>query len=71
MSKSSICPIERTFSGTTIPGQSRLGGMEMKGFSAFLKAPALLEPHNRIVLWILVGGAAYSSAEMQSVYSKA
>ena len=26
-----------------------LGAMVMKGYSAFLKAPALLEPHDQIV----------------------
>ena len=26
-----------------------LGAMAMKGYSAFLKAPALLEPHHQIV----------------------
>ena len=26
-----------------------LGAMAMKGYSAFLKAPALLEPHHQVV----------------------
>ena len=36
-------------SGATTPGQSRPGAMAMKGYSAFPKAPALLEPHHQIV----------------------
>ena len=43
-----------------------LGAMPMKRFTAFPKAPALLEPHHQS-LW----GWSYPSAEMQSVYSTA
>ena len=34
-----------------LPLQARvdLGAMAMKGYSAYLKAPALLEPHHQIV----------------------
>ena len=46
---SSIWPIDRTLSGVTTPGQSELGAMAMKWYSAFPKAPALLEPHHQIV----------------------
>ena len=40
---SSIWPIDRTLSGAT-----PLGQMAMKEYSAFPKAPALLEPHYQI-----------------------
>ena len=47
--------------------------MAMKGYSAFPKAPASLEPHHQIVLChiqdTLVG--SYPSREMQMVYSTA
>ena len=50
-----------------------LGAMAMKGYSAFPKAPALLEPHHQIVLCHIqdtcCGGGSYPSAEMQLVYS--
>ena len=53
-----------------------LEAMTMKGYSAFLKAPALLEPyyqfvkcHIRDTHWL--GGESYPSAEKQSVYSTA
>ena len=42
--------------------------MAMKGYSAFLKAPALLKPHHQIVYVI---SRTYPSAEKQSVYSTA
>ena len=32
-----------------LSGATTLGAMAMKGYSAFLKAPALLEPHHQIV----------------------
>ena len=44
----------------------------MKKYSAFPKAPALLEPHHQIVLChirTLVGRVSYPSAEMKSVFS--
>ena len=44
---SSIWPIDRTLLDATTPGQSE--AMAMKGYSAFLKAPALLDPHPQIV----------------------
>ena len=51
-----------------------LGAMSMKGYSAFPKAPALLEPHNQIV-WCHIQdnhGAGYNPpAEVQSVYPTA
>ena len=47
--------------------------MAIKGCSAFLKAPALLEPRHEIVLYhhqdTRCGGGPYPSAEMQSMYS--
>ena len=51
------------------------GVMAMKGYSSFLKAPALLEPHHQIFLMsypghLLVVGS-YLSAEIHSVYSTA
>ena len=39
----------------------------MKGYSAFLKAPASLEPRHQIVYCHIQG--SYHSAEAQSVYS--
>ena len=50
-----------------------LGALAMKEYSAFLKAPALLEPHQRIALChkqdTRSGEGSYSSTEKQSVYS--
>ena len=74
MQFSSIWPIDRTLSGATTPGQSGLGVMSVKRYSAFPKAPALLEPHHQIVNVIfrtLNGWRSYPSVEMQSVYSTA
>ena len=51
-----------------------LGPMEMKGCSAFPKAPASLEPHHQIVQCHIQdthGGWSYLSAELQSVNSTA
>ena len=45
---SSIWPIDRIFSGTTTPGQSRPGSDGNEGVLAFPKVPALLEPQNQI-----------------------
>ena len=51
-----------------------LGEMAIKGYSAFSKAPALLEPHHQIV-WChnqdTRWGGSYPSTEKQSVYSTA
>ena len=49
ISKSSIWSIDKTLSGATTPSQSGPGRMAMKSYSAFLKAPVLLEPHHQIV----------------------
>ena len=50
-----------------------LGEMAMKGYSAFLKAPALLETPRQIVQCHIQDthwyGVSYPSAEMQLVYS--
>ena len=46
---SSIWPIDRTLSAATTPGQSGPGAMAMKRYSAFSKAPALLEPPYQII----------------------
>ena len=46
--------------------------MAMKEYSAFPKAPGLLEPHHQIALCHIhdsLKGGNYSSAEMQLVYS--
>ena len=62
MSKRSIWTIDRTLSDATTS----------KGYSAFPKAPALLEPRNQIVKCHSQGtswGGYYPSAEMHSVYS--
>ena len=60
-----------------------LGAMAMKGYSAFPKAPTLLEPHHQmkfcdISRTLVRGGGgggggerSYPSADMQSVYSTA
>ena len=51
-----------------------LGAMAMKGYSAFPKAPALLQPHHLMFSVISrhsLGGGSYPSAEVQSVYSTA
>ena len=52
-----------------------LEAMAMKGYSAFPKAPALLEPYHQIIYChirtLVVGGVSYPSAEKQSVYSTA
>ena len=48
--------------------------MAMKGYSAFPKAPALLEPHHQIVYCHIQDtrrGGSYPSAEEESVYSTA
>ena len=60
-----------------LPHYARVGqeAMAMKGYSAFPKAPALLEPSDCLVsypgqsLW--GGGGAHPSAVVQSVYSTA
>ena len=46
---SSIWSIDRTLSGAKTLRQRDLETMAMKGFSAFLKSPILLEPHHHIV----------------------
>ena len=43
----------------------------MKGYSAFPKAPALLEPHYQIISRHNQGTRSYLYAEKQSVYSVA
>ena len=49
MQFSSIQSIDRALSGATTPGQSGpVGAMAINGYSAFPKAPALLEPHHQI-----------------------
>ena len=52
-----------------------MGVMSMKEYSAFPKAPALLEPHHQIVLGHIQDTCwrwgSYPSAEKQSVYSTA
>ena len=51
---------------------SYLSAEAMKGYSAFPKAPVLLEPHIRLFYVSYPGhslGETYPSSEMQSVYS--
>ena len=58
----------------SLRAQVDLGVMAMKRYSAFPKAPALLEPHQLIVYISYPGhmlGESYPSAEIQSVYSAA
>ena len=47
-----------------------LGAMAMKGYSAFPKAPALLETHHQfsVISGHSLGVGSYHSAEVQSVY---
>ena len=58
--------MNRTLSGVTTPGRVGLGSIAIKGYSAFPKAPILLESHHpghslRV--------RSYPFAEKQSVYS--
>ena len=46
---SSIWPINRAVSSANLQARVDLGVMVMKGYSAFPKIPALLEPHHQIV----------------------
>ena len=46
---SSILPLYMTLSGATTPGQSGPESDGNKWYSAFPKAPALLESHHQIV----------------------
>ena len=65
---SSIWPIDKILSVATTPDQSGPGSDGNKGYSAFPQALELLEPHHQIV-WTIVCGGSYPSAEKQSVYS--
>ena len=57
-----------------LPFQARvdLGAMAMKGYSAFLKVPELLETHIRLLSVIyrtlMGGGESYPCAEVLSMY---
>ena len=46
---SSIQPIDKRYQVLPLRARVDLGAMAMKGYSAFPKAPALLEPHHQIV----------------------
>ena len=46
---SSSWPIDRTLLVATTPARVDRWAMAIKGYSAFLKTPALLEPHHQIV----------------------
>ena len=46
---SSILPIDRTLSGATTLSHSGCRSNGNEGYSAFPKAPALLNPHHQIV----------------------
>ena len=48
MPNSSICPIDRTLSGSTTPGQSGQGTMVMKCYSTFPKTQRM-EPYHQII----------------------
>ena len=66
---SSIWSIYRTLSCATTPDRVDLRAMAIKGYSAFPKVPALLEPHNQIV-WCHYKDnrwrwGSYPSAEIQ------
>ena len=68
----SIRPIDMTSRMLPLWARVDLGVMAIKGHFAFLKTPALLEPHHQIIrLHILETryGRIYPSAEMQSAYS--
>ena len=44
-----IWPIDRTLLDATLRAKLHLGAMAIKGYSAFPKAPALLEPDHQII----------------------
>ena len=75
MSNSSIWPIDRTLSGTTILGQDGYGNNGNEEYSIFPKAPQTwASPSDGLMSssgHSLGGGESYLSAEMQSVYSTA
>ena len=63
--------MDRTLSSATSLDQRTI---PIKGYSAFLKAPVLLDPHIKwfsVVNRTLIEGMSYPSAEKQSVYSTA
>ena len=39
----------KTYQVLPLPARVDLGAMAMKGYSTFLRAPALLKPHHQIV----------------------
>ena len=49
MSNGCIWPRDRTLSGATTPGQCEPESDVNEEYSAFPKAPALLEPHHQII----------------------
>ena len=49
MSNSSFLPIDRTISDASTQARVDLGVMVMKEYSAFPKAPALVEPRHQVV----------------------
>ena len=76
MSNSSICPVDRNLSGATTPGQSEYGSDCNKRVlcisqSSSITGTSQLDSLVSYPGYSLGGGRSYSSAEMQSVYSKA
>ena len=61
------------YSGATTPVQSGLRATVINEYSTFSKAPALLGPHNLIVLFHILdtrsGVESYQSTGMQSSFS--
>ena len=49
MQFTSIWPIIRNYHLLLLWARVDLGSMELKGYSAFPKAPAIMEPHHHIV----------------------
>ena len=73
---SSIWLIDRTLSGATTQARMNLETVAIKGYSAFPKAPALLELHHHMFSVISrtfggEGGGSYPSAGKQLEYSTA
>ena len=74
MSSSSICPIDRTLSGFTIPGESGPGSNsneEVLHITQASRTAASLSDCLVSYLELSLRDRSYSSAEMQSVYSTA
>ena len=67
-------PLKGPYQVQPLRARLDLGVMAIKGYSAFPKVPALLEPQHQIVLCHIQDtrcGGSYPSAEIQLVYSTA